>query len=135
MIIVILNRLKQWYDIQLLDSFRSGRGTADGIYITKRVQQISDSMKKPVFVLFIDLSAAFDHLVRKWMFKSVHLRLPVDSDKILITLLEAVYEYTTTGLSENPDEIFTLSSGVRQGGPQTPPFWKVGSVSYAPLNS
>ena len=125
MIIVILNRLKQWYDIQLLDSFRSGRGTADGIYITKRVQQISDSMKKPVFVLFIDLSAAFDHVVRKWMFKSVHLWLPVDSNKILITLLEAVYEYTTTALSENPDEIFTLSSGVRQCGPESPPLYNL----------
>ena len=73
MIIVILNRLKQWYDMQLLDQqqgFRSGRGTADGINITKRVQHISDSMKKSVFVLFIDLSAAFDHVDHVFLVKN-----------------------------------------------------------------
>ena len=38
MIIIIINRLKQWYDNHLLDQqqgFRSSRGTADGIYIAK----------------------------------------------------------------------------------------------------
>ena len=56
MIIIILDRLKIWYDKQLLDNqngFRSGRGTADGIYITKRVQQITDQMQKPVYILFL----------------------------------------------------------------------------------
>ena len=39
-ITIILDRLKKWYDEQLLDQqqgFRSGRGTADGIFITKRI--------------------------------------------------------------------------------------------------
>ena len=64
---IILDRLKTWYDRQLLDNqhgFRSGRGTADGIFITKSIQQISDSMQNPVYILFVDLSAAFDHVVR-----------------------------------------------------------------------
>jgi len=42
--------------------FRSARGTTDGIFIVKRVQQISEKMKKPVYSLFVDFSAAFDHV-------------------------------------------------------------------------
>ena len=51
LVIAILNRLKNWYDQTLLDQqqgFCSGRGTSDGIFVTKRIQQITDSMKKPV---------------------------------------------------------------------------------------
>ena len=65
MIIVILDRLRNWYDQQLSDNqngFRSGRGTADGIYITKRVQQSTDQMEKPLYILFVDLTAAFNHV-------------------------------------------------------------------------
>ena len=48
LMIIIINRIKTWYEHQLLDQqqgFRSGCGTADGIYITKRIQQITDQMK------------------------------------------------------------------------------------------
>ena len=41
--IIILDRLREWYDENLLDQqqgFRSGRGTTDGIYLLKRLQQI-----------------------------------------------------------------------------------------------
>ena len=68
MIVIILNRIKTWYDKQLLDQqqgFRSGRGTTDGIFIAKRIQQVTDKMKKPAYILFVDLSAAFDHIERK----------------------------------------------------------------------
>lgn len=57
LVIIILNRIKPWYDQAILDqqqSFRSGRGTADGIVITKRVQQISNSINKPVYVLLVN---------------------------------------------------------------------------------
>ena len=128
MIIIIINRLKPWYEEQLLEQqqgFRSERGTPDGIYITKRVQQITDKMKKPVYVLFVDLSAAFDHIVRKWLFKSIYQRFPSNSDTTLIQLLEALYEYTTTSLKETPDDIFELILGVRQGGPESPPLYNL----------
>ena len=128
MIIVIINRIKSWYDRQLLDQqqgFRSGRGTADGIFITKRIQQITDKMKKPVYILFIDLTAAFDHVVRKWMFKSIYQRFPAGTDRTLIELLEALYAYTTTALAETPDDLFELALGVRQGGPESPPLYNL----------
>ena len=39
--IILINRLKDWYEKQLIDfqnGFRTGRGTSDGIYITKTTQ-------------------------------------------------------------------------------------------------
>ena len=38
----------------------------------------------------------------------------------MISLLEALYSYTTTALAETPEEIFELTVGVRQGGPESP---------------
>ena len=129
LVITILNRLKDWYEQTLLDQqqgFRSGRGTSDGTFITKRIQQITYSMKKPVFVLFVDLSAAFDHVVRSWLFNPIHQRLSPNKDNTIFRILEAVYPYTTTALSETfPEEIFELSTGVRQGGPESPPLFNL----------
>ena len=115
LIVIILNRLKAWYESQLTDQqqgFRSGRGTTDGIYVAKRVQQITDKMKKPTFVLFVDLTAAFDHVERSWLFKSIHQRLANGLEKKLIKLIESLYSYTTTALSDTPDDIFELKTGV-----------------------
>ena len=123
MIVIIINRLKTWYDQQLLDQqqgFRSGRGTVDAIYRIKRVHQITNRMKVPVYTLFIDLSAAFDHVDRKWLFKSIRQRLPEGWNAKLFQLLESLYHYTTTALAEAEDDIFELTSGVRQGGPESP---------------
>ena len=96
--ILLISRLKDWYESQLMDQqqgFRSGRGTTDGIYIIKRIHQITDNMKKPVYALFIDLTAAFDHVNRKLMFKTLNQRL-ASSDKKLFNLLETLYSHTTT---------------------------------------
>ena len=38
----------------------------------------------------------------------------------MVSLLEALYSYTTTALAETPEEIFELTVGVRQGGPESP---------------
>ena len=122
MLILIINRLKCWYDSQLLDQqkgFRIGRGTTDGIFIAKRVQQITDKMKKPVFLLFVDLTAAFDHFEREWLFKTIYQRFSNDEEKKTTKLIESIYSYTTIALAETPDDIFRLTSGVRQGGPES----------------
>ena len=60
--------MKSWYENQLGDQqqgFRSSRGTTDGIFITKRIQQISHKMKKPLYAVFVDLTAAFDTVCRE----------------------------------------------------------------------
>ncbi|MEM6812757.1 MAG: reverse transcriptase domain-containing protein, partial [Pseudomonadota bacterium] len=109
MVTIILNRLSDWYDTHLLDQqqgFRRGRGTTDGIFITKRIQQISDKTQKPSYLLFIDPRSAFDHVIRKWLFKSIYQRFPPNVDVTLIKLLEALYSHTTTALADNPDDVF-----------------------------
>ena len=58
-IVIIINRLKIWYEKQLLDQqqgFRSARGTTDGIFFAKSVQQITSKMKKPTYRVSIPLS-------------------------------------------------------------------------------
>ena len=128
MVIIILNRLKDWYDEQLLDQqqgFRRGRGTADGIYVTKRLQQISDRIQKPFYLLFVDLSYAFDHVVRNWLFESIYQRFPQQVEPTLIRLLESLYQKTTTSLAQTPDDVFELLLGVRQGGPESPPLYNL----------
>ena len=128
LVIIILNRIKSWYDETILDQqqgFRSGRGTADGIFITKRVQQITNSMKKPVYVLFVDLSSAFDHINRDWLFKSICQRFADHEETRLFHILQAIYVHTTTALAENPTDIFNIFTGVRQGGPESPPLYNL----------
>ena len=128
LVVIILNRIKPWYDQTILDQqqgFRSGRGTADGIFITKRVQQISNAMNKPVYVLFVDLSSAFDHINREWLFKSIEQRFSNAEEKTLFLILKAIYAHTTTALAETPTDIFNISTGVRQGGPESPPLYNL----------
>ena len=116
---ITLERIRKWYEKQLL-GFRSGRGTADGIYIVKRIQQSSYRSNKPVYALFVDLSAAFDHVNRDWLFQFINLRLHNQESQKLFKLLESVYSYTTTALSGHDSEIFDLTVGVRQGGAESP---------------
>ena len=72
MVIIILNRLKDWYDNQLLDQqhgFRRKRGTADGIFVTKRLQQISEKMQN-LFSFFLSISV--QHLTMLYGNGSLH---------------------------------------------------------------
>ena len=123
LVVVIIKRIQAWYEQQLTGNqqgFRRGRGTADGIYIVKRIHQITDQMKKTVYALFVDLTAAFDHVPRRAMFRSIKKRLPDRESRKLIDLLELLYSHTTTALAEEPEKVFSLKTGVRQGGPESP---------------
>ena len=118
LIMIIINRINTWYEDQLLDQqqgFRTERGTSDGIFIVKSIQQITNKMKKPVYAVFVDLTAAFDHVERGWVFKSIKNRLPEGFKLELIQILESLYSNTTTALAETPNDVFQLTAGVRQG--------------------
>ena len=121
-IMIILERLRAWYEAQLTDEqngFRRDRGTTDGIFTAKRVQQITDKKKQPLFVLFVDLTAAFDHIPRKWLFDSIKLRFHNGENLKLFDILENIYKNTSLTYEES-DTTFTTTSGVRQGGPESP---------------
>ena len=119
---IILERLRPWYETQITDQqngFRKDRGTTDGIYTVKRVQQISDKKKQPLFLLFVDLTAAFDHISRKWLFDSIRLRFPAGENMKLFDILENLYKKTSLTY-EAAKTTFPTTSGVRQGGPESP---------------
>ena len=97
--------------------FRPGLGTTDATYILKRAMQISVRKLEPLYLIFCDLSAAFDHVVRAWLFKTVRMRFPDGADTTLIDILENLYANTSC---EFDGKHFTTSSGVRQGGPESP---------------
>ena len=82
-------------------------------------------MKKPVYVLFVDLSSAFDHINRDWLFKSIYQRFSNNEETTLFQILQAINLHTTTALAETPDDIFDISTGVRQGGPESPPLYNL----------
>ena len=119
---IILRRLQFWYEKQLTDhqyGFRRNRGTTDGIFVTKRVQQISNRKKQALYFLFVDLSAAFDHVVTSWLWASIRQRFPPDMSTLLIDILEKLYGMSTYTFSP-ASTTFETSSGVRQGGPESP---------------
>ena len=66
--------------------------------------------------MFIDLSAAFDHIPRQWMFDSIKLRFKDDQSLLLIDILEKLYENALTFEGAT----FETTSGVRQGRPESP---------------
>ena len=41
----------------------------------RRIQQITEKMKMLAIVVIVDLTAAFDHVIRPWLFKSIYQRL------------------------------------------------------------
>ena len=123
MVVIIINRIKEWYELQLLDQqqgFRSGRGTTDGLFLAKNLQQIVHKTNKQIYVLFVDLTAAFDHIERRWLFKTIKQRLQNEMDCKLFDLLETLYSSTTTALAEHELDKFIVELGVRQGGPESP---------------
>lgn len=123
LVLIILERLRKWYDDNLLDQqqgFRPNRGTTDGIFLVKRLQQIANKTTQPIYAIFVDLTAAFDHVNRDWLFQSIKQRFPGNQSNILFELLEKLYSKTQTTITGNMDESFEIFVGVRQGGPESP---------------
>ena len=71
-------------------------------------------MKKPTYLLFVDLTAAFDNVERSWLFETIRGRFKEEFDMTTIKLMEHLYESTTTSLAETPNDKFPLNCGVRQ---------------------
>jgi len=69
-------------------------GITDGIYTVKRAHQISNCKKQPLYLLFVDLTAAFDHIPRKWLFDSIRLRFREGENAKLFDILENLYQKT-----------------------------------------
>ena len=124
---IILKRMSTFYEHQLKNTqfgFRSGSGCNDGIYMLKQLHEIAVASDRKLFACFIDLTAAFDHINRKLLFKTIKNRLAA-AHNTNITLIENLYSSTSSYLcNDNPTvNSFSTSSGVRQGGNEGPPLF------------
>ena len=121
---IIVERLSPWYNKQLDNSqngFRKGVGTIDAILRNKTIQRLAVKTGQEVYTTFIDLSAAFDTVVRSWIFQAMRVRVPDGQSTKLIDLLETFYSSTSAYLKLDPTKTgFSTNLGVRQGGVESP---------------
>ena len=124
---IVLKRLDQFYESQLKSNqygFRRGVGCNDAVYVVKQLQEIASISQKKLFICFVDLSSAFDHINREMLFKSIKNRLPPDSSTTTIQIMENLYKLTKTYLQgEAPEDAFRTEAGVRQGGVEGTPLY------------
>ena len=113
---IILNRLQSTYEQNISETqfgFRKGRSTCDAIFIIKNV------IKKhagPLVLVFIDLTAAYDHIPRDFLFRVMEFRTGA---KVLIYILRKLYDGTTAIITGSKVQ-FDLLIGCRQGGLESP---------------
>ena len=126
---IILKRLSTFYEGQLKRTqfgFRSGMGCNDAVYIVKQLQEIASASQSSLFACFIDLTAAFDHINRNLLFKTVRKRL-ADSHHVTtnIDLIQNLYQSTFSYIqnSDPNTDSFPITSGTRQGGIEGPPLY------------
>ena len=129
---IILAREKSWYEAQLCEEqqgFRQGRGTQDAIYTIKRLQQIAMKRKKRIYACFIDLTAAFDKIMRTWLFQSIYIRMNPGQDGKIDSncqIIEELYKKTTAYMTDDPDKKeFDVGAGVRHGGYESPSLYNL----------
>ena len=126
---VILTRLSNFYDAQLQRTqfgFRKGVGCNDAIYMVKQLQEIASTSQQNLYCCFIDLSAAFDHINRDILFKTIKNRLtPSKQNNSNILVLQNLYSSTKSYVqNDDPNtKSFPVKSGSRQGGVEGPPLY------------
>ena len=124
---IILNRLDPFYEDQIKDNqygFRKGVGCNDAVYVVKQLQEIASVSQRELYICFIDLSAAFDHINREMLFKTIKNRLPESSTTTTVDIIQNLYDFTKSFMQgDTPNEAFRTESGVRQGGVEGPPLY------------
>ena len=72
------------------------------------------------FLLFVDVSAAFDKLNRDFLWKTIKLRFKPDTSTKIINLLQHLCSTTSAEIKGNESLVFNIETGVFQGGPESP---------------
>ena len=126
---IVLKRQSEFYNSQLKRTqfgFRKGCGTNDAIYLLRQLQDIASLSERKLYACFIDLTAAFDHVNRDMLFKTIRNRL-ASRTNTNIDLVESLYSSTTSYLQhQNPDtDSFQTGAGVRQGSNEGPPLYNL----------
>ena len=69
-------------------------------------------------MLFVDLTAAFDRIARKWLFDSIRLRFPEGESVKLFDILGKLYQKISLTYQE-AQVTFLIISGLRHGVPES----------------
>lgn len=120
---IYTNRMSEWYEQQLDDKqngFRQNYSTATGVLPNKLVHNIVNKKKQMAFLLFVDLTAAFDKLNRDFLWKTIKLRFRPGTGRKIINLLEHLYSSTSAEIKGNESLVFNTETGVFLVGPESP---------------
>ena len=113
---VIIGRIKDAYEKHISEDqfgFRKDRSTSDGIFIMKNVIK---KTKDPFIAIYIDLTAAYDHIPRDFLFRVLKFRL---NAPLLVDILQLMYQGTTASIKGMKSYFYVLI-GCRQGGQESP---------------
>ena len=83
----------------------------------KLLHNIVNKKKQMAFLLFVDLSEAFDKLNRDFLWKTIKLRFKPGTNTKIINLLEHLYSSTSAEINDNESLVFNIETGVFQGKP------------------
>ena len=94
--------------------FMSGRGTTDGIFILRQLQEKHLAANKPLHMAFIDLEKAFDRVPRDviwWAMRKLGI------DEWLVRLVQSMYKdvRSRVRVGDGYSEEFCVGVGVHQG--------------------
>ena len=113
---IILGRLKRAYESHLGESqfgFRKNKSTSDAIFVLKTlIEKYGDQL----VVVYIDLTAAYDHIPRDFLFRVISLRTGATH---IVEILRKMYEGTTACI-RGMEARFEVLVGCRQGGQESP---------------
>ena len=93
--------------------FRKGRSTTDEIFVMKNIIKKHSGT---LIAIYIDLTAAYDHIPRDLLFKVLKARTGATH---LINILQTMYE-GTTAVIRGMKKAFDVAVGCRQGGQESP---------------
>ena len=113
---IIILRLKEAYEKSISEAqfgFRQNRSTNDGIFVVRNIiQKYNDTL----IAVYIDLTAAYDHVPRDFLFRVLSMRTGAHH---LIAILKKMYENTTACI-RGTEAKFDILIGCRQGGQESP---------------
>ena len=115
---VILNRINKHLVPSVYPEsqcgFRAGRGTVDMIFGLRQVQEKSREHNKDLFMVFVDLTKAFDTVSRSTLWKVLSkLGVPCDMLKVICSFHDGMEAFVSAGGQNS--ETFPVSSGTKQG--------------------
>ena len=111
----IINRFQIAYETHISEAkfgFHQNRSTSDGIFIVKMV---TEKVGETVTAVYIDLTAAYDHIPRNFLFRVLNLRTGA---KHLVAILKNMYEGTTASIKGSKAK-FDVLVGCRPGGQES----------------